>query len=76
VAFWYISARFGVLYQEKSGNPDVPIPRFGASAYGSVICTTTYIFFSFADSSIEMEGGCSLKEMSLFNATDIKARKN
>jgi hypothetical protein len=29
VVFWYIFSRFGMLYREKSGNPDWPLERRG-----------------------------------------------
>jgi hypothetical protein len=44
VAIWYISPHFGILYQEKSGNPD--------SIVGSDQCLA-YVFGSIAMNDLQ-----------------------
>jgi hypothetical protein len=39
VAIWYIFPRFGILYQEKSGNPDWESTR---------MCSLGRVFFNFS----------------------------
>jgi hypothetical protein len=39
VVIWYIFPRFGILYQEKSGNPasELQIPTYAAFRYHSLL---------------------------------------
>jgi hypothetical protein len=48
VVIWYIFHRFGMLYQEKSGNPDACMPLIDSSACnGYVTLQNGYVFYFF-----------------------------